>query len=191
MRCSGRPPWGGASIIIASSGSTRRACCAASAASSTSTARELSSPPGLAWHPDGKRLLISYSVADSEAWIATVDSEDVRRLLEDISRLRSARPETGEQAAPDPLLWQAPQGTAAGPPVATAEHAGRGDRDKGEEDWAAMAGRDEASTHTAAAREGARPKSCSRAWRRSSAPPIRPRSDGGCRGPSMRGSRPC
>ena len=29
---------------------------------------------GIAWHPDGKRLLISYGVAHSEAWIATVDA---------------------------------------------------------------------------------------------------------------------
>ena len=37
---------------------------------------------GLAWHPDGKRLLISYGVGDGESWIATVESGDVRRLLE-------------------------------------------------------------------------------------------------------------
>ena len=30
---------------------------------------------GLAWHPDGKRLLISYGVADAESWIATVECE--------------------------------------------------------------------------------------------------------------------
>ena len=28
---------------------------------------------GLAWHRDGKRLLISYGVADSEGWIAAVE----------------------------------------------------------------------------------------------------------------------
>ena len=29
---------------------------------------------GLAWHPDGKRLLLSYGVGDKEAWIAAVDA---------------------------------------------------------------------------------------------------------------------
>ena len=29
---------------------------------------------GLAWHPDGQRLLISYGVDDREAWIATVEA---------------------------------------------------------------------------------------------------------------------
>ncbi len=38
---------------------------------------------GLAWHPDGKRLLISYGVADCEAWIATVDATDIEALLAD------------------------------------------------------------------------------------------------------------
>jgi FkbM family methyltransferase len=44
---------------------------------------------GLAWHPDGKRLLISYSVADSEAWIATVNAVDVQGVLEDAEHLPS------------------------------------------------------------------------------------------------------
>jgi LPS sulfotransferase NodH/glycosyltransferase involved in cell wall biosynthesis len=38
---------------------------------------------GLAWHPDGKRLLISYGIADCEAWIATVDASEVQSLLSD------------------------------------------------------------------------------------------------------------
>ena len=33
---------------------------------------------GLAWHPDGRRLVISYGVADAQAWLATVDAEEVR-----------------------------------------------------------------------------------------------------------------
>jgi hypothetical protein len=49
---------------------------------------------GLAWHPDGKRLLVSYSVADSEAWIATVDAREVRNVLENAERLPSGVPET-------------------------------------------------------------------------------------------------
>ncbi|MEO8104038.1 MAG: hypothetical protein ABI790_16060, partial [Betaproteobacteria bacterium] len=50
---------------------------------------------GLAWHPDERRLLISYSVADSESWIATVDEAEVKILLEDVDHLPSgvkARP---------------------------------------------------------------------------------------------------
>ncbi|TPK53356.1 hypothetical protein FJ546_30335 [Mesorhizobium sp. B2-4-19] len=44
---------------------------------------------GLAWHPDDRRLLISYSVTDSESWIATVDEAEVRSLLEDVDSLPS------------------------------------------------------------------------------------------------------
>lgn len=44
---------------------------------------------GLAWHPDKERLLISYSVTDSESWIATVDEAEVRSLLEDADDLPS------------------------------------------------------------------------------------------------------
>ncbi|MER9658017.1 hypothetical protein NKJ26_32175 [Mesorhizobium sp. M0152] len=50
---------------------------------------------GLAWHPDGKRLLISYAIADSESWIASVDAEDVRHVLEDAEQLPSATPGLG------------------------------------------------------------------------------------------------
>jgi tetratricopeptide (TPR) repeat protein len=42
---------------------------------------------GLAHHPDGKRLMISYGVGDREAWIATVDDGEVLRLLEDAEHL--------------------------------------------------------------------------------------------------------
>jgi hypothetical protein len=37
---------------------------------------------GLAWHPDGKRLLISYGVDDGEAWIATVVASEVLAVLD-------------------------------------------------------------------------------------------------------------
>ncbi|MGY3698533.1 GR25 family glycosyltransferase involved in LPS biosynthesis/glycosyltransferase involved in cell wall biosynthesis/lysophospholipase L1-like esterase [Bradyrhizobium sp. USDA 3240] len=37
---------------------------------------------GLAWHPDGRRLLVSYGVADSESWIASIDATEVRSTLE-------------------------------------------------------------------------------------------------------------
>jgi glycosyltransferase involved in cell wall biosynthesis len=36
---------------------------------------------GLAWHPDGRRLLISYGVADCEAWLGTVDPGEIRAAL--------------------------------------------------------------------------------------------------------------
>jgi tetratricopeptide (TPR) repeat protein len=42
---------------------------------------------GLAWHPDGRRLLISYGVDDREAWIATVDAAEVWVVLENVERL--------------------------------------------------------------------------------------------------------
>ncbi len=42
---------------------------------------------GLAWHPDRKRLVVTYGIGDSEAWIATVDADDVRRVLEDAGQL--------------------------------------------------------------------------------------------------------
>ena len=44
---------------------------------------------GLAQHPDGKRLIISYGVDDKEAWIGRVDASDVRQLLDDIERMPS------------------------------------------------------------------------------------------------------
>jgi glycosyltransferase involved in cell wall biosynthesis len=47
---------------------------------------------GLAWHPDGKRLLVSYGVADSESWIATVAADEVGSVLEDVERLPSGLP---------------------------------------------------------------------------------------------------
>jgi glycosyltransferase involved in cell wall biosynthesis len=36
---------------------------------------------GLAWHPDGKRIMISYGREDKEAWIATVEPQDVSDFL--------------------------------------------------------------------------------------------------------------
>jgi hypothetical protein len=42
---------------------------------------------GLAWHPDEKRLLISYCVGDGETWIATVDASRVQDVLENAERL--------------------------------------------------------------------------------------------------------
>ena len=36
---------------------------------------------GLAWHPDGERLMISYGREDKEAWIATVDWHDIAGMF--------------------------------------------------------------------------------------------------------------
>lgn len=36
---------------------------------------------GMCRHPDGRRLIISYGVLDRAAWVATVDIEDVERML--------------------------------------------------------------------------------------------------------------
>jgi len=55
---------------------------------------------GLAWHPDGKRLLVSYGVGDHEAWIATVDAGDIRRILEDVERLPSGIPAATGDSVP-------------------------------------------------------------------------------------------
>jgi glycosyltransferase involved in cell wall biosynthesis len=52
---------------------------------------------GLAWHPDGERLLISYGVDDGEAWLATVAAAEVRALLSDVDRLPSGLPAARDQ----------------------------------------------------------------------------------------------
>lgn len=36
---------------------------------------------GLAWHPDNKRLILSFGARDSEAWIGTVDATEVAQAL--------------------------------------------------------------------------------------------------------------
>ena len=62
---------------------------------------------GLAWHPDERRLLISYSVADSESWLATVNAADVEALLEDVDRLQSGLMEASALGSTSP----APKGS--------------------------------------------------------------------------------
>ncbi len=47
---------------------------------------------GLAWHPDGTRLMVSFSGKDQKGWIATVDADDVRSVLLDVERLPSGAP---------------------------------------------------------------------------------------------------
>ncbi len=55
---------------------------------------------GLAWHPDGRRLLVSYGIGDSEAWLGTIEADEVRRVLDDAERLPSGAPGTGRAQRP-------------------------------------------------------------------------------------------
>lgn len=43
--------------------------------------RQIEFAAGLAHHPDGKRLVLSFGVRDKEAWLATVTSDDVVKFL--------------------------------------------------------------------------------------------------------------
>jgi hypothetical protein len=47
---------------------------------------------GLAWHPDGERLLITFGINDREAWFATVQAEQVRAILLDTDGLLATDP---------------------------------------------------------------------------------------------------
>jgi hypothetical protein len=42
---------------------------------------------GLALHPDGEHLLISYDVAEDETWLAVVETSEVRSALEDAEHI--------------------------------------------------------------------------------------------------------
>ena len=45
---------------------------------------------GLAWHPNGHQLIISFGANDSEAWLGTVAASEVRSCLVDIAQLLSS-----------------------------------------------------------------------------------------------------
>ncbi|WP_143019568.1 tetratricopeptide repeat protein [Mesorhizobium qingshengii] len=87
---------------------------------------------GLAWHPDEKRLLISYSVADSECWIATIDEADVGGMLEDVDRLSSgvADPGTKQRLSTPALLAQPDPPTKAGNKPGRADDGAMGDANR-------------------------------------------------------------
>ena len=53
---------------------------------------------GLAWHPDARRLLLSYGVKDYETWLATVDADEVRAILPGIEALVLPRGDAGPTA---------------------------------------------------------------------------------------------
>jgi glycosyltransferase involved in cell wall biosynthesis len=36
---------------------------------------------GLCWHPDGRCLVVSYGIKDREAWLATIEADEVRSLV--------------------------------------------------------------------------------------------------------------
>jgi glycosyltransferase involved in cell wall biosynthesis len=55
---------------------------------------------GLAWHPDGRRLLLSYGVDDCESWIAMADADEVRRVLDDVAELPSGWPRAPSLSPP-------------------------------------------------------------------------------------------
>src|SRR5204863_5058741 len=55
---------------------------------------------GLAWHHDGKRLIVRYGLDDRNAWLATLDAAEVRAALEDAERLPSGAP---SQAGGNPV----------------------------------------------------------------------------------------
>lgn len=59
---------------------------------------------GLAWHPDAKRLMISYGAGDSESWIATVQADQVTVLLDDVAELASGVSVAGAGVKPSPSL---------------------------------------------------------------------------------------
>jgi hypothetical protein len=53
--------------------------------------RRLERAAGVAPHPDGKHLLISYGVAENEAWLAMVDAAGIRSTLEDADHISPGR----------------------------------------------------------------------------------------------------
>ncbi|TWC05610.1 FkbM family methyltransferase [Bradyrhizobium macuxiense] len=59
---------------------------------------------GLAWHPDQRRLVVSFSVADSEAWIATVEACDIRRALEPTNNIWDGRTRDRPPMPVDPVV---------------------------------------------------------------------------------------
>ncbi len=54
---------------------------------------------GLAWHPDGERLVLSFGVDGRESWLATVQASEVGKVLEDAEQLPSGSPVSPARAS--------------------------------------------------------------------------------------------
>jgi hypothetical protein len=61
---------------------------------------------GLAWGLGPEQLVITYGVSDREAWIATVNAEDISQLLDDARSLPNGAPE-GRRPASRSRPWRA------------------------------------------------------------------------------------
>jgi hypothetical protein len=62
---------------------------------------------GLTWHPDGQRLIVSFGIADAEAWLATIVASEVQSCLEDAANLPSGLPGAGQRTGMPTELRQA------------------------------------------------------------------------------------
>jgi hypothetical protein len=81
---------------------------------------------GLAWHPDGERVLVSWGDGDGEAWIATVEAAEVCATLEDTALLPSGAPAANAIAGARPVVpAQLVPGDASGAGVHEPHRGGR------------------------------------------------------------------
>ena len=66
---------------------------------------------GLAWHPDGNRLIASYGVGDGESWMATIEADDVRKILDHAVSLPwgGPKPNSDKEVTKVPQLSNAPE----------------------------------------------------------------------------------
>lgn len=81
---------------------------------------------GLSMHPDGKRLVMSFGMADGEAWIATVDAEEVGRMVRAVASLPPGpQPAAPASWTPQPAQPQPAQATNTSPRPAASSARGR------------------------------------------------------------------
>jgi len=66
---------------------------------------------GLAWHPDGKRLLISFGVADAEPWIGCLEAAELPKVLSHVAPAGDIA--SGATTAATPIVAQPTRDTAA------------------------------------------------------------------------------
>ncbi|THD42241.1 MAG: glycosyltransferase [Bradyrhizobium sp.] len=79
---------------------------------------------GLAWRDEGKQLVVSFNVGDSEAWLATIDAADVRRIVANVRDLPfgalappRAAPESAAAEAATSAQSPSPEPTQPAPPT--------------------------------------------------------------------------